>query len=78
MNNRDTPPKKRKPNASGPSGPSGKNQVPQRAVRVPDELWDRFGAACQAAGTNRNAAINQLIDEYCEANSAGETGRPTR
>ncbi len=68
-------PPKRRPNASGPSG---KNQVPQRAVRIPDDLWERFGAACETAGSNRNAVVNQLIDEYCAENSAGETGRPTK
>ncbi len=60
------------------SGAGGRAKATQRAVRIPDDLWERFGATCETAGSNRNAVVNQLIDEYCAANSAGETGRPTK
>lgn len=50
---------------SGPSGPSGKNTIPNRSVRVPDERWERFGAASAANGRDRTGVLNDLIDEYC-------------
>lgn len=68
-------PPKRRPNASGPSG---KNQVPQRAVRIPDEQWQRLGEIGANEGRDRNAIINQLVDEYVATKSIGDTGRPTK
>ncbi len=60
--------KKRRVNASGPSG---KNQVPQRAIRIPDDLWDEFGEMVTTEGGNRNAVVNQLIAEYVEKRKRG-------
>lgn len=50
---------------SGPSGPSGKNKVTQRAVRIPDDLWARFGTVAAEQNSDRNAIVNQLVAEYC-------------
>lgn len=50
---------------SGPSGPSGKHLVPQRAVRIPTDLWERFRAVATERGTDRNTAINELVERYC-------------
>lgn len=49
---------------SGPSGPSGKNLVPKRAVRITDDLWGRLGQLAAQRGTDRNAIINELVTQY--------------
>lgn len=49
---------------SGPSGPSGKNLVPKRAVRITDDLWWRLGQLAAQRGTDRNAIINELVTQY--------------
>ena len=56
-----------KPRKRKPSGPSGKHLVPQRAVRIPDELWSRFGETAASHQTDRNTVINQLVADYCAA-----------
>lgn len=52
---------------SGPSGPSGKNLVPKRAVRIPTELWERFGVVATERKTDRNTVINELVERYVSA-----------
>lgn len=47
------------------SGPSGRNLVPQRAVRIPDDLWSRLGDVAASHRTDRNTVINQLVADYC-------------
>lgn len=50
---------------SGPSGPSGKHLVPKHTVRIPAELWERFGAVATERKTDRNTVINELVERYC-------------
>lgn len=56
---------KKKSKAKRASGPSGQHLVPQRTVRIPDELWERFRLAVEAVETDRNTAINALVERYC-------------
>lgn len=51
---------------SGPSGPSGKNLVQKRAIRIPDDLWSRFGTVAAEQKSDRNTIVNQLVREYCD------------
>lgn len=48
------------------SGEGGTTTHRQRAVRIPDARWARFGELAEQRGTNRNAVINTLIDQYCQ------------
>ena len=34
--------------------PRQEGKTPQRVVRVSDDLWERYGAACEAMGTSRS------------------------
>lgn len=40
--------------------------VPNRSVRVPDDLWAQFGAACEAAATDRCSALKRFISDVIE------------
>ncbi len=53
-----------------PSGPSGEHLVPQRKLRVPEELWARFSRVVETQSSNRNAVLNELIEAYCDRNEA--------
>jgi predicted DNA-binding protein len=49
----------------------------QRTVRVDDELWERFDAACSALGTNKSARIIQHIEndvEQLDVDNEGSKG----
>jgi hypothetical protein len=43
---------------------SGVNRVQQRKLRVPDALWEQFAARVEAVGSNRNAVLVELIEQY--------------
>lgn len=47
------------------SGTGGKAKAAQRAVRIPDEQWERLGELATKRGTDRNTIINELVAEYC-------------
>lgn len=51
------------------SGPSGKNLVPKRAVRIPDDLWSRFETVAASQNSDRNTIVNRLVAEYCDRQS---------
>ena len=46
------------------SGPSGKNTVPKRTVRIPDGTWTAAGEKARAAGADRNQVINHLLETW--------------
>lgn len=46
------------------SGPGGSSPVPQRAVRMPDGLWERLGRLAEERGTDRNKLVNAIVEEY--------------
>jgi hypothetical protein len=48
------------------SGPSGKNTVKKQSVRIPDDLWSRFGTVAADQKSDRNTIVNQLVAEYCD------------
>lgn len=50
--------------------------TPRRAIRMPDALWERFGEAAQAAGTDRNAVVRELIRWYVRESGAELPRRP--
>jgi hypothetical protein len=56
------------PGYSDAMAPRSDNKTPNRVVRVPDELWERFGAACEALGISRSDQLrlhmNAFADEY--------------
>lgn len=43
---------------------SGVNRVQQRKLRVPDALWEQFSSRVEAVGSNRNAVLVELIEQY--------------
>lgn len=53
------------------SGPSGKHKVPQRAVRLPDDLWVAAGAKAAQNGTDRNKVINELLAAWVAEGRVG-------
>ncbi len=46
------------------SGPGGSSSVPQRAVRMPDDLWERLGRLAEERGTDRNKLVNAIVEDY--------------
>lgn len=46
------------------SGPSGKNRVPKRTVRIPDRTWTAAGEKARAMGADRNQVINELLADW--------------
>lgn len=52
------------------SGVGGKSTVPQRAVRMRDELWARLGEEAAARGSDRNKLINEIVEDYLEKDAA--------
>jgi len=38
--------------------------TPRRAIRIPDQLWERFGQAVEHMETDRNSIIRTLIAWY--------------
>lgn len=38
--------------------------TPRQAIRIPDDLWERLGAAAEEAGTDRSALLRELAERY--------------
>jgi len=38
--------------------------TPRQAIRIPDDLWERLGAAAEEAGTDRSALLRELAEQY--------------
>lgn len=45
-------------------------KTPHRTVRIPDELWHPFAAACKANGTTATAVIIEAAKAYIEADKS--------
>lgn len=45
-------------------------------LRVPEELWERFGEAAQRAGSDRAAIMREFIRWYVREAGAGPLRRP--
>lgn len=62
---REVPPPGTKPFLRRRSGAGGGGHlVRQRNLRVPDDLWARFGQVAATRGQERNAVINRLVIDY--------------
>ncbi len=41
--------------------------TPARSIRVPDELWARFGEAAELVGSNRNRTLVAFMTRFADA-----------
>jgi hypothetical protein len=55
----------------------GEGKTPIRPVRVEDDLWEEFGAACAALETDRSAALRRYM-EYLSGRPGVELPKPPR
>lgn len=46
--------------------PRADGKTPQRVIRVSDELWARFGAACDAIGTSRSDQLRVYMSGFAD------------
>lgn len=46
--------------------PRPDGRTPQRVVRVSNELWERFGVACDAIGTSRSDQLRVYMSNFVE------------
>jgi hypothetical protein len=44
--------------------------TPQRNVRIPDDEWKRFAAACEANATTPGTVIRQAVRAYLQETAA--------
>jgi hypothetical protein len=51
-------------------------KTPTRPIRVDPELWERFGAATEAAGTDRSSVLRAFMAWYCRDPGAKMPRRP--
>jgi hypothetical protein len=54
----------------------GEGKTPIKNIRVENDEWDAFGAACTAAGTDRSTVIRQLARWYARQPGATLPKRP--
>ena len=48
--------------------------TPHRVIRVEDELWDKYGQACAAKGTNRSDDLREhMVSEVEKAEQDEES-----
>lgn len=52
--------------------------TPRQAIRIPDELWRRFGTAAQAAGMDRAVLIREFVRWFVRDADARLPQRPER
>jgi len=50
--------------------------TPHAAIRVPPDVWDRFGEAAAAAGTDRSTILREFIRWYLRDDGAKPPNRP--
>jgi hypothetical protein len=60
---------------SHPGGMPGRG-TPKVTLRVPEDLWRRFGEATNAAGTDRATTIRELMRWYLREPEAKAPKRP--
>lgn len=53
------------------TGKSGRGTARQ-TIRVEEELWAQFGAACEAEGSDRSAVLRDCIARYLKRHPAPE------
>lgn len=46
--------------------PRADGKTPQRVIRVSDELWERFGEACDAVGISRSDQVRLQMSAFIE------------
>lgn len=49
--------------------------TPLKCIRVPDDVWARFGELAEANGTTRTALLREWITKYVERQKP-DTRRP--
>jgi hypothetical protein len=54
--------------------PNAEAHTPRHAIRVDDDLWDRFGVA---AGRDRSAVLREFMRWYLRESKARLPKRPT-
>ena len=54
----------------------GEGKTPVRNLRVEDDLWGSFGAACTAAGIDRSTALRDFMRWYMREPGAKLPKRP--
>lgn len=69
-------PENRHDTLNGVTGRSGKGTARQ-TVRIDEELWTKLGAACEAAGIDRSAALRAFARWYVGEDDAELPERPT-
>ena len=50
--------------------------TPKHGVRMPDEVWQRFGEAAEAAGVDRTILLRAFVDWYTRQPGATLPRRP--
>lgn len=60
------------------SPPPNDNNTPTRPIRVPLDLWDRFGKAAETQGTDRSAVLRDFMRWYAHDDRAKMPRRPAQ
>lgn len=58
--------------------PPNDNNTPTRPIRVPLDLWDRFGKATEMQDTDRSAVLRDFMRWYAHDDKAKMPRRPAR
>jgi len=54
----------------------GEGKTPARPIRIEGDLWEAFGAACEAVGLDRSAAVRAFMAWFARQPGAKMPKRP--